>query len=258
MTHKLEKIEHFFSFFLLVWLKEYFFLTQCMTQRINWSFFMTQRIEPNDSKNWTFFSKWLKDMTQRIVSIWLEELNPFFWICLNFLRELMNMTQRLDTELNKIWNLNFWKCDSKKPSFSIWTNQTQNWTWLFFSNDSKSLNFFDMTHRIEPFSNMSQEIFFSNWLLNPFFRDSMNWIFSQRIVPSFLNVIQRIETFCWMWKELSHFIELIFLQIWLKIQPFLNLFRLEEFEHFLIWLFFLNVTQRIVIFYKKWVPEWIF
>ena len=80
--------------------------------------------------------------------------------------------------------------------------------------------------------------------------DPKNWNF-------LLNVTQRIES---LLKNIKNW---IFLQIWLRIQPFLNLFIwLEELNIFWYdsqnWTFFLNVTQRIVIFYKKWVPEWIF
>ena len=128
---------------------------------------------------------WLKELniflkvTQRIVSffffsIWLKELNPLFWICLNELKIdsenwtlffFFNMTQRLDPlqkydfqELNllKIWikGLNFWKCDSKhwtlffnmsqriKPTFPTWVKEM---IFFFFEHDSqnsKNWNFF--------------------------------------------------------------------------------------------------------------------
>ena len=278
MTHTIgSKIEHFFSTWLkenvsfLVWLKEYFFLTQCMTQRINWSFLenMTRRIEP-------FFNLTLRiepsflNVTQRIehfsqsdskncffFSIWLEELNPLFWICLNelnpfvdWLRELnpfvdwlrefffFNMTQRLDPlqkydfqELNllKKWikGLNFWKCDSKH--WTLFFNMSQRIkptfpTWV------KEMIFLNMTHktqRIETF-------FFNKWLeelnffeektwlteLNHFSCDSRNWTLLS-------NMSHRNWTFLFFMAQ--------------RIEPF-----------------FLNMTRRMNLLSWIWRKDWSF
>ena len=104
----------------------------------NWTFFfnLTLRIEPfflnvtqriehfsqSDSKNCFFF----------FFSIWLEELNPLFWICLNELNPFVDWLRELNPVFFffSIWlkdltlfknmtfkNWTFWKYDSKDWTF---------------------------------------------------------------------------------------------------------------------------------------------
>ena len=223
MTHRIgSKNEHFFS----TWLKEnvsffsltqYFSLTQCMTQRINWSFLenrtqrielfffnltlriepsflnMTQRIEPfsqSDSKNCFFFS------------IWLEELNPLFWICLNELNPFVNWLR----ELNPVFF--FFQYDSKTwPSSKIWFSRIE----PFWKYESKDWTFEIVTQSIEPF-------FFSIWVneSNPLFQhESKKWIFlnmthkTQRIETSFNKWLEELNFF-WR-KNMTHKTEPFFM-----------------------------------------------
>ena len=107
------------------------------------------------------------------------------------------------------------------------------------------LDLFYMTLRIEPFSPTDSK----NWTL--FFRDSMNWIFSviQRIVPSFLNVIQRIETFCWIWpKELSHCWKILRIESFYKYDWKFNPFWTFSYDS-KNWTFF-DMTRRIEPFFE--------
>ena len=109
-----------------------------------------------------------------------------------------------------------------------------------FLHDSKNWTLFSITQRIELFSP-----------LNPFFKDSMNWIFSviQRIVPSFLNVIQRIETFCWMWpKELSHCWKILRIESFYKYDWEFNPFWTFSYDS-KNWTFF-DMTRRIEPFFE--------
>ena len=170
-----------------------------------------------DAKNWWSFS--LKFWQQRIelsFQKWLNELN---------------MTQRIEPFFS-MWlkELNFLfvsKCDSKNWTFELFykygfTLRIQPFLNLFIWLNE--LDLFYMTQRIEPFWIITQRIESSFW------RDSMNWIFFviQRIVLSLLNVIQRIESFLLNVTQrieslLKNMKNWSFLQIWLRIEPFLNL-----------------------------------
>ena len=126
MSHRIEHFEH---------------------ERIEPSFFMTQRIEPifwrdsiehfSDPKNWTFFL----NTTHRIelfFGMWLKELNRIF----------KKLTQRIDHSSlgdSKNWTL-----------FTKWLKELN----LLFQYDSKNWTFFSqMTRRLElSFTNMSDRI----------------------------------------------------------------------------------------------------
>ena len=273
MTHTIgSKIEHFFSTWhkenvsFLVWLKEYFFLTQCMTQRINWSFLenMTQRIEPffnltlriepsflNVTQRIEHFLK----VTQRIVfffSIWLYELNPLFWICLNELNPFVDWLR----ELNPVFFFSIWLKD-----LILFKNMTfKNWT--FWKYESKDWTFESVTQSTEPsfsiestnqthFSNMSQR--------NEFF---------------FLNMThktQRIETSCNKWlEELNFFEEKTWpTELWTIFScDSRNWTLLSNMSHrnwtFLFFMtqriepFFLNMIRRMNLFSWIWRKDWSF
>ena len=289
MTHTIgSKIEHFFSTWLkenvsfLVWLKEYFFLTQCMTQRINWSFLenKTQRIEPFffffffqfdsknwtlflecDSKIWTFFSKWLKElflffnMTWRIepsflnMSLWIEpfcRLTQRIEPCFFFL----NMTQRPDPlQKYDFQELNLLKIWIKGLNF--WKCDSKHWTL-----------FFNMSQRIKPT--------FPTWVKENFFFLNMTHK-TQRIETSFNKWLEELNFFeekTWL-TELNHFFHVThgiepffptwvivlnpFFWIWLKELKIFHEFLTQRIESFLNMtrkseLFFLNVTHRIEFF----------
>ena len=303
MTHRIgSKIEHFFS----TWLKRkcLFF---SLTRRIflfdtmydsknklivfgkydskNWTFFQfdsknwTLFLEC-DSKNWTFFSKWLKEF---FFSIWLEDLNPLFWICLNelnpfvdWLRELNpvffffqydsktwpsskiwlsriepfeNMNQRI--ELLKVW------LEALNPLFQYESKKWFFWTWLtklkelklLLTNDSKSWTFLKKKHDSQNWTIFSCDS--RNWTLlsNMSHR---NWTFlffmTQRIEP-FLNMTRRMNLFSWIWRKDWSFS----LKFWQRIEPSFSKMaqRIE--------LSFRVVSQRVKLFFlEKWLEEMIF
>ena len=205
---------------------------------------------------------WLKELniflkvTQRIVSfffffsIWLDELNPLFWICLNelnpfvdWLRELnpvffFNMTQILDPlqkydfqELNllKIWikGLNFWKCDSKH--WTLFFNRVNESNPLFQHESKKWIFFLNMTHKTQRI-----ETSFNKWLeeLNFFWRKT--W-------PTELN-----HFFMWprnrtLLSNMSHRNWTFLFFMTQRIEPF-----------------FLNMTRRINLFSWIWRKDWSF
>ena len=194
-----------------------------MTQRIAPFLKITQRIEPFsqcDSKIWTFFQSDSKNCF--FFSIWLEELNPLFRICLNELNLFCRSTQRIE------------------PCFFQYDSKTWHLLKIWFS-------------RIEPFENLTQRIeLLKVWLkaLNPFFQyESTNR-------THFSNMTQRIDFFFeyWIWlKELIFFF--IWLnEYWLKEFKFLNSFTNMAYSkssthlNLFIWLNELDLfymTQRI-------------
>ena len=224
----------------------------------NWTFFQF------DSKNWTlflecdskkrtFFSKWLKELFLLFFfffSIWLDELNPLCWICLNelnpfvdWLRELnpvfffFNMTQRLDPlqkydfqELNllKIWikGLNFWKCDSKH--WTLFFNRVNESNPLF-QHESKNFFFLNMTHKTQRI-----ETSFNKWLEELNFSWRKTW-------PTELN-----HFFMWprnrtLLSNMSHRNWTFLFFMTQRIEPF-----------------FLNMTRRMNLFSWIWRKDWSF
>ena len=230
----------------------------------NTFFNITQRIElfsPTDSKKWTFFSNWLKEvnffiwqeMTQRFdfFLIWLKEPNTF-----------LNTTQRIEHFFNMTQRIELFSKWLKEVNF-IWQNMTQRFD--FFCYDSKNRTHFWM------------------WLkeLNLFFfkRDSKNWtLFTkglQELIFSFLiffnNFFQRFEPFLTWLTELNPF-----WTVWLiEIEPFFSTW-VKENDSFLYdskiffffekcmtqrmnWSFLENMTLRIEIFERKiYSKNWTF
>ena len=179
---------------LFIWLKE-----------LNTFLNMTQRMEPfsqNDSKNWTFSSKWLKIFVLwiwlRIVFwLWLSERYCFVYFDsnnwtvfkirpkgLNFFDWLINMTQRI--------------------VFSLMSHRIEH----FFEHERIEPSSFFMTHIIEPFFFLEtqlntfpiQRIEHSFWTrlteLNSFLEcDSKNWTgFSKNWLKE-LNLFSQSMTF---------------------------------------------------------------
>ena len=77
------------TFFLQKWRKELspFF---CEYDAKNWTFFLFA------SKNWAFFSIWLKELNFCFPSIWLKEFNLFFELDPKGWTFLLSMTQRIE------------------------------------------------------------------------------------------------------------------------------------------------------------------
>ena len=243
MTHR---IEPFFNLTLGI---ESFFLN--MTQRIGlvskWLKELNRfskllkelnLFSQSDSKIWTFSQSDSKNCF--FFSIWLEELNPLFRICLNEFEPFCRSTQRIEPCFfqydSKTWHLlknmifknwTFWKYESKdwtfesvtqstEPSFSIWVNESnplfqyESKNWTLFLIWLKELNFFEY------------------WLkeLNFFECDAKTWTFfldmTQRLILFLLNFDKKIKELNLLFKSDSKN------WIWLKG---LN--------------FFFSVTQRI-------------
>ena len=234
------------NLFSWIWRNDWFFLLNFVNKELNFLF-------KNDSMNW----------------IWLKGLNLFFFF--------FNLTQRIELFVCfKMWlkELNFWTLLQIWLTLRIqpfWTFSYDSTNWTYFTW-LKELNLIELSLELNLLFHDSK-----NWTL--FWRDSMNWIFFviQRIVLSLFNVIQRIESFLLNVTQrieslLKNMKNWSFLQIWLRIEPFLNLFIwLEEMNIFWLdsknWTFF-EMIQRIKPFcmwlkelkflYKKWVQEWIF
>ena len=133
----------------------------------------------HDSKNWIFCN-----MTQRIVSflsIWLEELNPFWIIPKNW--TFFFMTQRIEPFLWDSKNWIFFVIQRIEPFFLnfLWFDSKK---WIFWNKTwHEELNLFsNMTQRIEPFWRFCD---FKNLKL---FWDSGDGTF-------FFNLNQRIKRF---------------------------------------------------------------
>ena len=239
--HMTQRIEHFF------W---------DMTQWIELFFNSTQRtVSQNDTKNWTLFTKWLK------------ELNPF-----------VNMTHRNFSELQR---KEFFLIKYASQNSKNWTffSQISRRIELFEKHDSQNWTIFHVTHGIEPFFPtwvIEIEPFFFTWLneLNLFFEyDSKNWTFflnfdaknwtffldmTQRIDPSLLNfdTNQRIEPFQKWLKEFNFLLELCLKELnffFEKMSRRNDFFQLTPKLNFLKWLKFFNMTQRIELF--VWFKE---
>ena len=182
MSHR---IEHFFEHERI---EPSFFMTQriepIFLERLNWTLFRSKELNilfEYDSQNWTLF--W--NVTQRIEPSfhkWLEDLNFLLQICLIEITFFWKKKKKDDSKnwfsenINQIIQTLFWWL--KELSFFL-TNMThgtepffpcdsRNWTLL--SNMTHSnwiLLFFDMTQRIEPFleyDSKSWKIFMSFWL----------------------------------------------------------------------------------------------
>ena len=186
---------------------------------------MSQRIEPFfyfDSKNWTFFEYWLKELNffEYDAKNWTfflgydAKIDPFL---LNFDNKELNFLFKNDS-MNWIWlkglNLFFFNLTQRIElfvCFKIWLKRIEllnSFTNMAYSKSSTHLNLFIwlneldlfyMTLRIEPYWIITQRIESSfSWLkeLNPLKRlNELNIFVIQRIVLSLLNVIQRIESF---------------------------------------------------------------
>ena len=241
-------------------------------------FFMTLRIEPFSarlkelnsfqyhSKQWTFFSTWLKELN--FIELSLNELNLLFhdsknWTFFFFFRDSMNWIFFCDPK-----NCTFFVvCDPEELKLFCWMwpkelshcwnilriESFNKYDWEFnpfwtFSYDSKNWTFFDMTRRIEPFfecdskncnflQKVSPRIDFSE-------RDSKNWIF--------FNMTQRIEIDSKHWTaffNMTHRIEHLFSRIWrTELNIFSRIWRTELNISSLLEYdsqkFFLNMTHR--------------
>ena len=221
----------------------------------NTFFNITQRIElfsPTDSKKWTFFSNWLKEVNFLFDKRWPKGL-IFFLIWLKEPNTFLNTTQRIEHFFNMTQRIELFSKWLEEVNF-IWQNMTQRFD--FFCYDSKNRTHFWM------------------WLkeLNLFFkRDSKNWtLFTkglQELIFSFLiffnNFFQRFEPFLTWLTELNPF-----WTVWLiEIEPFFSTW-VKENDSFLFdskiffffekcmtqrmnWSFLENMTLRIEIFEKK-------
>ena len=190
----------------------------------------------HDSKNWTLFGIWLKELkifheflTQRIESflnmtrkselfswMWLTELN-FLWLkelsFFSMTKILLNTTQRIEPFFFwKFVQRTFFQYDSLNWTYfsalpiewNTWENDSKNWTFIAIKHDTKNWTSCEIKFVLHDpknwtFSNMTQRI-------EPFWPDSKNWAFfffffflnvTHRIEFFFLKVTQRIELF---WK----------------------------------------------------------
>ena len=192
MTHRIEPL------FFWIWLQELNFLSIFVfffKKSQIWSLFnMTQRkwtgFPKFDSKNWTLFTKGLKELDRKRLSdsnnktfLWLVEVNFFFCIWIKEIKPSFSNLwfKLLDLFLNRTHRIEPFKYDSQnrtlfeKMTHRIWTllfNMSQRkwlhfWSWLkdyFFlhiwlkeqwsflgNNDSKNWTFFSQNLRIDPF-----------------------------------------------------------------------------------------------------------
>ena len=104
-----------------------------MTQRIEFSFV-------HDSKNWTFFCTWLKELSL-FVAIWPSKN----WAL------LLQMTQRIEPLFPQIWIIESFLRDSTNWYFFL-RYVSKNCFLLLWNHDSHELNLFflNMTQKIEP------------------------------------------------------------------------------------------------------------
>ena len=250
-----------------------------MTQR-TWLFFQYEsNIFLNESKSWTPFWIWLKELTPFSL-IWRKELNLFFF----------NITQRIEpfflSMIQRIESLSEYD-SKKKKSNSFFEYDSMNRT-LFFLNVSQieifgwkivkknKIDFFTWPEESNPlFFNMTQRI-------EPFsigLKDSMLFSLTQRIElclnrtytigPFFLNMTQRIEIFSWFFYMSTFFKNdadnwtLFSLNMTQRIEPFLLLMWRQEFEFdFFLeydaknWTLFLFVAKkRTFISRYEWLQE---
>ena len=250
------EIEPFFSTWLkemtpfLVRLKAYFYFTNDMTRRINWSFCenMTQRIF---SRKMTLWIEPFQKLTPRIELFFLKkkikELNPFLFFSM-WLKDF-NFLQTLRME-----------------PFSKNMTHSKNSTFLNLFIWLKELDLCYMSQRIELFAMCLKELSrVSKWL--------------KELKNPFLNMTQRIELLSMWLKELNmtQIIEL-FLNMSQKNLTFLGdsknwifsitwLRELNPFQHdsqnwtFLFhvtyrnWTLLLNMTPRIEPVFSTWLKE---
>ena len=222
-----------------------------MTQRIDFFFEYDSKnlfFLNIDSKNWTLLNyHWRKELNL-FSWIWRKDwsFSPKFWQKNQWIEpsfqkwfKELNMTQRI--ELFSMWlkEFNFWTL------LQIWLTLRVQPIWTF-SYDSTNWTYFTWLKELNLIELSLKELNLlfhdsKNWTFF-FWRDSMNWIFSviQRIVLSLLNVIQRIEPFLLNVTQrieslLNNMKNWSFLQKWLRIEPFLNLF---------IWLEEMNIFRN--------------
>ena len=281
-----------------MWLKELNIWTVCQKKDPEngtlwkWLFEMTHRIEPffepfqDDSKSWSLFSIWPKELNPLFFSKCLKELNLFFskcsknWTSLSF-ELLFYMTQRIEL---------FFFSNVTQRIEPLLEYDSKNWIFVrYIRLKVKESNLFFLI-RI----NESNTFFFCMWLM--FSNDLKNWFsffekfleelifhMTLRMVPDaktwnlcFWNLIQRIGFFWWLadlklffqklWrkefflKKMTQRIEPFFLYdsknwtlfVWLKeLNPFCMTQRIEP---FFVWRkelnpFALNMTQRIEPFF---------
>ena len=249
---------------------------------------MTQKIDiffEYDSKNWTFFSIWHKEI-ELFCWMRLKELNLFsMWFKEFFLTKMtlsilpfLKYDSRIELFLKNYdsqnWTLPINMTHRMEPFFSIWlkelnpfrnitqrtepfsTYDSKNWTFFsieLFQYYSKDKNFSICFEELNPFLIWPKELTFwkneSNiWTL--FEHDSKNWFFSYDS-----------NNWALFWK-LAHRIE--FFEVILSIEFFFfkkKTQRIERIEPFLeitqrIELFFVeNMTQRIELFFSIWLKE---
>ena len=116
----------------LVWLKEYFYFTKYLTQRINWSFLKI-------SKNWTFF--WIRVKDLNSLPNLTQRIEPR-------LELLLNMTQRIELFFNMTHmtrGINFFNFIKElSPFFEKYHSSY----WPFSKHDSQNWTIFSVTQRI--------------------------------------------------------------------------------------------------------------
>ena len=138
------------------------------------TFNITQRIElfsPIDSKKWTFFSNWLKEVnffiwqnrTQRFDFFWYDSKNrTLFWIRL----------KELNTFLTWLKELNFFLQVTQRSELLIWQNMTQRFDFFWYDSKNRTL-FWMWLKELNPLHKRTPRIdflIFSHFFtdLNPF------------------------------------------------------------------------------------------
>ena len=237
-----------------------------------------------DSKNWTTFVYDTKNWTS---SLWLKELNLFFWMWLQelhfecdsknwtlswmWLKE-SNLLFKNDSkfwtffqktclkELNlflkkKRWleelNFDFFEYDSKKCFFV--NEDHSNYTTFFYDSKNWLSPFKIWLNDLSLFWNMTQRIEFFQKKKKP---DSQNWTLlfnmTHRNWTFLFNMTQRIEPLF----SLTRRIELFFKSTTQRTEPFFNMSQRIEYDS-KDWTFFcFNLTEKIVyIFLNIWLKE---
>ena len=180
-----------------IWLKELNIWTMCQKEDSEsgtlLKFFLKWLIELNlfffepfqdDSKSWSLFSIWLKELNPLFFSKRLKELNIFFFSKNAQRIEPLFHLNYFFTWLNE---LNFFQFDSKSWVFS---NMTQRVGFFFFWIWLKNLNLrLSMTQRSDPFWTWLKEVnFFEHYSEN-----RTLFLRRRKELNLFLNLTQRID-----------------------------------------------------------------
>ena len=234
----------------LIWSKERIEILWYDTK--DW-IFLIWLTEPNtfqhNSKKWTFFSNWLKEvnfflqLTQRSELFYLTKYDPKVWFFLIWLKEL-------NTFLTWLKELNFFLQVTQRSELFIWQNMTQRFDFFWYDSKNrtlfwmwlKELNLFflNMIQRIEPSSQKDSK----KWFFHNFFKD----------LNPFFNMTHRIEPFLnnmthWDWTLLFNMSQRKWL-ICCMSQRFSSFFA-KCMTQRMNWSFLENMTLRIEIFERK-------